>query len=59
VERNNKTRFILSKNCRKTTKKPTFWIGSFALFLAVPTGFEPAIPTIGLFEIKTGMSYQN
>jgi hypothetical protein len=26
----------------KTTKKPTNLIGSFALFLAVPTGFEPA-----------------
>jgi hypothetical protein len=49
----------LGENQFETTKRPTLLIGSFAFFPAVPTGFEPAIPTIGLFEIKTGMSYQD
>jgi hypothetical protein len=31
----------LGKNWHETTKKPTILIGSFALLLAVPTGFDP------------------
>jgi hypothetical protein len=42
AERNHWTRLISGENWRKTTKKPTILIGSFVLFLAVPTGFEPA-----------------
>ena len=42
AERNYWTRLISGENWHKTTKKPTILIGSFALFLAVPTGVEPA-----------------
>lgn len=42
AERNYWTPLILGDNRRKTTKKPTKLIGSFALLLAVPTGLEPA-----------------
>ena len=38
-------RLILGETWHETTKKPTSLIGSFALFLAVPTGLEPAICT--------------
>ena len=38
AERNCQTRLIFGKNRHETTKKPTISIGSFALFLAVPTG---------------------
>jgi len=38
----------------KQQKKPTFLIGSFALSLAVPTGFKPAIFRICL----SGLQYQ-
>jgi hypothetical protein len=38
--RNEKPCQILSENRNKTTKKPTFLVGSFVSSLAVPTDFE-------------------